>query len=428
MPNSKELVTRFNTKNIYEIDYDYLRSRIERVLNRTERKDLDNALKTTVAKIFLEEAIDYSIFRRKNVYSAFNGKLDPISAEQAMQASNETGFLFGYMEIATACAKEYLPNYQPKFMFGMTQDETKAHIDKMFGCYTRFDEARHDLINVNGIEDAMEDIENARVDLQGNVRDYAKESSITQGQIRELYMRQEVLKGELKKMWFWQRWFSSAAKEMKTYIQAAQKALKDVNFTEQDAKEAQAEFKDPAARKDDIKVAHEKISDFYEKGIAAETKNRMFEIDYRPNRAKMNDHIKYANEIRAVLKEGKGNISPEAKEVFEMNYEKIKLIANAMKGKGITAPEAVDRCREMEAEMAKKLTNYTLPSIEDLGIATLRTVLLGSQKDNLIEPTNEPANEPVKEAVKIDLNEKTSTIAEPVKEPEKNLNIEAKTK
>ena len=43
---------------------------------------------------------------------------------------------------------------------------------------------------------------------------------------------------------------------------------------------------------------------------------------------------------------------------------------------------------------------------------------------------SEPAsvNESVKEPVKIDLDEKTNTIAEPVKEAEKNLNIEAKTK
>ena len=70
MPNSQQLANEFNEKNIYEIDYDYLRSRIERVMNRTARRDLDHEIKKTVSKLILEEAIDDESFRRQNLYSA----------------------------------------------------------------------------------------------------------------------------------------------------------------------------------------------------------------------------------------------------------------------------------------------------------------------------------------------------------------------
>lgn len=426
MPTSRELAAAFNQKNVYEIDYDYLRSRIERVMNRTARRNIDNELKKIVSKLLIEEAIDYSIFRRQNVYSAFNGKLDPMFAERVMQTSNETGFIFGFMEIAAQCAREFTPNYQPKFMLGMTQEDTKKATDKMFGCYTRRDEAYHDLINVSGVVACMEDIENTRVDLNGKLRDYEKENDIVKGQIRETYMRKEIVKDELKKMWFWQRWFSESrrARQLKAFVKAAEKALKDVKFTKQGAADAKAEFKEPAARKDDITRSYESIGNFYEKGTAQYIKNSMFAIDYKPDRSKINAHIRCANELHALLKEGKGNLSPEAKAVFEKNFEKVKLTANGMKGRGISAAEAGAKCSAIDRELAEKYAKYIPATVDDLGGDTLKKTLFGSQGDNTEVAENAPVNAPVKEPVKVELTEKTNAIVEPIKENEITLSKE----
>ena len=132
MPNSQQLATEFNAKNIYEIDYDYLHSRIENVMNRTARSKLDQELKNTVANLILEEAIDYEAFRREKIYSAKNGKFDGPYTEKVSQISNEMDFLLGYVKIATECVKELLPDYRPPFMFGLTQKEVKGIFNKKF--------------------------------------------------------------------------------------------------------------------------------------------------------------------------------------------------------------------------------------------------------------------------------------------------------
>ena len=413
MPNSKELATAFNEKNIYEIDYDYLRSRIERVMNRTARRDLDHEIKKTVSKLILEEAIDYESFRRQNLYSAVNGRFDGPYTEKVVGISNEMDFLLGYVKIATECVKELNPTYLPPFMFGMTQGEVKNIFNKQFGSYTRRDEARHDFLNVNGLSSWKEDVEFSRADYNGKVRDYEKEAEREKGYIKETYIRKEIVKQELRDMGFWRRWFSQSrrARELKAFVKAAEKALKDVKFTKEGEKEAIADFKAPAARQDDVKLTDRAVGTYYERKGPESIKNSLLEIGYRPNRAKFNDHLNAAKEIKALF--DKGSVPSDVKEVFKMNYKKLGALGEVLKGRSqVNASEMEQEFSNMERAMVEKYGNYVALTMDDFKSAS--------------EPTS--VNDSVKESIKIDLNEKTNTIAEPVKETEKNLNLEAKTK
>ena len=411
MPNSKELATKFNEKNIYEIDYDYLRSRIERVMNRTARRDLDHEIKKTVSKLILEEAIDYESFRRQNLYSAVNGKFDGPYTEKVVGISNEMDFLLGYVKIATECVKELNPTYLPPFMFGMTQGEVKNIFNKQFGSYTRRDEARHDFLNVNGLSSWKEDVEFSRADYNGKVRDYEKEAEREKGYIKETYIRKEIVKQELKDMGFWRRWFSQSrrARELKAFVKAAEKALKDVKFTKEGEKEAIADFKAPAARHDDVKLTDRAVGTYYERKGPESIKNSLLEIGYRPNRAKFNDHLNAAKEIKALF--DKGSVPSDVKEVFKMNYKKLGALGEVLKGRSqVNASEMEQEFSNMERAMVEKYDDYVPLTMDDLKAAS--------------EPA--PSKEPAKEHVKVDLNEKTNTTVEPMKANEKSLTKEDK--
>ena len=406
MPNSQQLATEFNEKNIYEIDYDYLKSRIERVMNRTARRDLDRELKKTVAKLILEEAIDYESFRRKNIYSAVNGKFDGPYTEKVVQISNEMDFLLGYVKIATECVKELNPTYLPPFMFGLTQDEVKNIFKKQFESYTRRDEARHDLLNVGSLRSWKEDVEFSRAGYDGKVREYDKEADREKGYIKETYIRKEIVKQELRDMGFWRRWFSDSrrARELKAFVKAAEKALKDVKFTKEGEKEAIADFKAPAARHDDVKLTYQAVGTYYEiKGIEY-IKNRFLEIGYRPDRDMFNDHVKASKEIKELL--DKGELPEDTQDVVKMNFKKLATLGDVMKNKShISSKEMEQQFLSMEKAMVKKYADYLPLTMEDLKAAS--------------EP--DLGNEPIKEQVKVDLNEKTNTIVEPVKANEKTL-------
>ena len=406
MPNSQQLANEFNEKNIYEIDYDYLKSRIEKVMNRTARRDLDRELKKTVAKLILEEAIDYESFRRKNIYSAVNGKFDGPYTEKVVQISNEMDFLLGYVKIANECVKELNPAYLPPFMFGMTQNEVKNIFKKQFESYTRRDEARHDLLNVGSLGSWKEDVDFSRADYNGKVRDYEKEAEREKGYIKETYIRKEIVKQELRDMGFWRRWFSQSrrARELKAFVKAAEKALKDVKFTKEGEKEAIADFKAPAARHDDVKLTDKAVGTYYERKEPESIKNSFFEIGYRPNRNKFNDHVKASKAIKELL--DKDELPSDVKDVVKMNFKKLGVLSDVLKGRSnVNNQEMEQQFSNMERAMVEKYNDYVPLTMDDFKSAS--------------EP--DLGNEPIKEQVKVDLNEKTNTIVEPVKANEKTL-------
>ena len=406
MPNSQQLANEFNEKNIYEIDYDYLKSRIEKVMNRTARRDLDRELKKTVSKLILEEAIDYESFRRQNLYSAVNGRFDGPYTEKVVQISNEMDFLLGYVKIANECVKELNPAYLPPFMFGMTQNEVKNIFKKQFESYTRRDEARHDFLNVNGLRSWKEDVDFSRADYNGKVRDYEKEAEREKGYIKETYIRKEIVKQELRDMGFWRRWFSQSrrARELKAFVKAAEKALKDVKFTKEGEKEAIADFKAPAARHDDVKLTDKAVGTYYERKEPESIKNSFFEIGYRPNRNKFNDHVKASKAIKELL--DKDELPSDVKDVVKMNFKKLGALNEVLKGRSnVNNQEMEQQFSSMERAMLEKYEDYVPLTMDDFKSAS--------------EP--DLGKEPVKEQVKVDLNEKTNTIVEPVKENEKSL-------
>lgn len=407
MPNSQQLANEFNAKNIYEIDYDHLRSRIENVMNRTARRDLDKALKTTVSQILLEEAIDYESFRRENLTSAVNGKFDGPYTEKVVQISNEIDFLLGFVKIANECVKELNPAYLPPFMFGLTQNEVKNIFKKQFESYTRRDEARHDLLHVNGLSSWKEDVEFSRADYDGKVREYDKESDVNKGYIKETYIRKEIVKQELKDMVFWRRWFSRRARELKAFVKDAEKALKDVKFTKEGEKEAIADFKAPAARHDDVKLTDKAVGTYYENKELESIKNSFLEIGYRPNRNKFNEHVKASKAIKELL--DKDALPSDVKDVVKMNFKKLGALSEVLKGRSnVNNQEMEQEFSSMERAMVEKYKDYVPVTMDDFKSAS--------------EPG--PAKEPVKEHVEVDLNEKTNTIVEPIKANEKSLSKE----
>ena len=404
MPNSQQLANEFNKKNIYEIDYKYLRDRIEKVMNKTARGNLDKALKETVSKLLLEEAIDYQVFRRENLTSAVNGKFDGVYTEQVVQISNEIDFLLGFVKIANECAKEFTPNYVPPFMFGMTQKEFKNIVQKQFEGYTRRDEARHDLLHVNGLSSWKEDVEFSRADYNGKVREYDKEADREKGYIKETYIRKEIVKQELRDMGFLRRWFSRRARELKAFVKDAEQALKDVKFTKDGEKEAIADFKAPAARHDDVKLTYQAVGTYYERKEIEYIKNNFFEIGYRPNRDKFNDHVKASRVIKELL--DKGELPEDTQDVVKMNLKKLGALNEVLKGRSHVNNQKMEQdFSSMEKAMLEKYDDYVPLTMDDIKAAS--------------EPA--PAKEPAKEHVKVDLNEKTDKIVEPIKETEKSL-------
>ena len=408
MPTSQQLANEFNKKNIYEIDYDYLRDRIEKVMNKTARGNLDKALKETVSKLLLEEAIDYQVFRRENLTSAVNGKFDGVYTEKVVQISNEIDFLLGFVNIANECAKELTPNYDPPFMFGMTQKEVQNILKKQFESYTRRDEARHDLLHVNGLRSWKEDVEFSRADYDGKVREYDKEADREKGYIKETYIRKEIAKQELSDMGFWRRWFSESrkARELRNFIKLAEKALKDVKFTKEGEKEAIADFKAPAARHDDVKLTDKAVGTYYERKGPESIKNSFFEIGYRPSRDReqYNEHVKASKAIKELL--DKDALPNDVKDVVKMNFKKLGVVHDLLKGKSnINKQEMEQQFSNMERAMVEKYEDYVPLTMDDFKSAS--------------EP--DLGKEPIKEQVKVDLNEKTNTIVEPIKENDKSL-------
>ena len=404
MPNSQQLANEFNAKNIYEIDYDYLYSRIENVMNRTARRDLDKTLKTTVAEILLEEAIDYESFRRKNIVSAKNGKLDWELTEQVAGISNEMDFLLGFIKIANECVKEITPNYVPPFMFGMTQKEVKNIFKKQFGSYTRRDDARHDLLNISGIQSWRTDLGYLKiVSIDGKVREGEKAAELVKSNIKEVYIRKEIVKQELKDMVFWRRWFSRRARELKAFVKDAEKALKDVKFTKEGETEAIADFKAPA-RKEEFLLTDKAVGTYYETKELESIKNSFLEIGYRPNRNKFNEHVKASKAIKELL--DKDALPSDVKDVVKMNFKKLGALSEVLKGRSnVNNQEMEQEFSSMERAMVEKYKDYAPLTMDDFKSAS--------------EPG--PAKEPLKEHVSIDLKEKTNTIVEPIKETEQSL-------
>ena len=411
MPNSQQLANEFNKKNIYEIDYDYLRERIGKVMNKTARRDLDKALKKVVSKLLLEEAIDYEVFRRENIISAKYGKLDPILTENVLAISNEMDFLLGFVKIANECAKEFTPNYDPPFMFGMTQKEVQNILKKQFEGYSRRDEARHDLLHITGVKSWQDEVEFSRAGYDGRVREYEKEAEREKGYIRETYMRKEIVKKELSDMGFWRRWFSESrkARQLKTFVKLAEKALKDVKFTKEGEKEAIEEYKAPAARKEDYTLTYQAVGTYYERKEFENIKNNFFEIGYRPSRDKFNDHVKASRAIKELL--DKGELPEDTQDVVKMNLKKLGALNEVLKGRSHVNNQKMEQdFSSMEKAMLEKHDDYVPLTMDDIKAAS--------------EPA--PSKEPAKEHVKVDLNEKTNTTVEPMKANEKSLTKEDK--
>ena len=180
--------------------------------------------------------------------------------------------------------------------------------------------------------------------------------------------------------------------------------MKDVKFTKEGEKEAIADFKAPAARHDDVKLTDKAVGTYYERKGLESIKNSFLEIGYRPNRNKFNDHVKASKAIKELL--DKDELPNDVKDVVKMNFKKLGALNDVLKGRSnVNNQEMEQQFSNMERAMVEKYNDYVPLTMDDFKSAS--------------EP--DLGKEPVKEQVKVDLNEKTNTIVEPVKENEKSL-------
>lgn len=368
MEKFNQKLEAFNRKNIHSINGDKMLSRVRLALNY-RGKERDKQLANILLDNFPAEAKEYEEVRcQRSTYSKFN-----YDDERNMFTCNESQFLTGYADVLSACVQELDPTYRHDYMFGIGRDQAKKLLEDMMASYTCRDNLRDEMINYNGYRTQLEDIEFMKYKVNTNiVRNYAEEESnngLLQGNMRELYMRKEILKDEMKQRNFLWRWFSRDARAMRKYVKTAEEALKAVQFPPEAEALAKEEMKAPAVRANYRKDYINSVDVLFDKHEAryAEVKNKqeMLTVGFKPDRKRLDDYFKSANEMEEMFKADKGKLAPEVKEVFNMNCEKLRLMQKAIEEK--RSNESVDNYASgREFEIEKKYPNSKFINYEEI--------------------------------------------------------------
>ena len=173
----------------------------------------------------------------------------------------------------------------------------------------------------------------------------------------------------MKQRNFLWRWFSRDARAMRKYVKTAEEALKAVQFPPEAEALAKEEMKAPAVRANYRKDYINSVDVLFDKHEAryAELKNKqeMLTVRFKPDRKRLDDYFKSANEMEEMFKADKGNLAPEVKEVFNMNCEKLRLMQKAIEEK--RSNESVDNYASgREFEIEKKYPNSKFINYEEI--------------------------------------------------------------
>lgn len=366
MKNFYDKVEAFNKKNMYNLNAEDIFRSVEKVMKMPSGKNRDDALRAAFVEGFNSIAADYETLIRERI-AFFRRTCD----ERYWGTASEIASFMEYAGIVKACAEGIDPNYRSEYLFGLSIDESKNILQDMYASYTRGDEIKEKVLS-EGHQVAVEDLEFIR--YEGNTtknRNYATETPIVQANIREAYMNKKILEEVRSSRNIFWRWFTKAGRDLSRCIGTLDKVLKEVGFTQEAKDLAKVEMKDPALRADDRKNDLISVDNLYakyaDKSKEIKMKQNFFSVNYVPSVRNINDQIKASEAVYKMIKEHGANLSEEVKDLFAMNREKIKIYADAVRGKAtVNASSADSACTSLTEAFEKKYPKFKSVRYEDV--------------------------------------------------------------
>lgn len=237
-------VENLSQKNLFEYNSAKVFAEVSEAMAK-EGDARDKALQEVLKRNYLADAEKYEPMRKQLLF-----QLRGMSANEASRMSdaitNMSGsysFLEEYATIISEMAKDIDGSYKPKFLLGLTANETKNLASGFLSSYSRYDEAKFIIENTT-LEDAMDQVESVRYSsTKQEVRNYGRSDEDTKGQMKELYIHKKIISEKLdSKGFFWKLFHLKEARAMRTYINTVNNALRDIGFPDSAAKEAEVEF------------------------------------------------------------------------------------------------------------------------------------------------------------------------------------------
>lgn len=260
-------VKKYSDANHFQYNHKNLFKQI-RAAMKQDSAARENALKDIFNRNFLAEAEKYELMRMKMLHDARGGDAyhnEDIIEDITKNMADSYRFLDQYMEIVTEMAKDVDSSFEPKFMLGLSPDESKNLLSGYLSSYTRMHEAKL-LMDSSTWEEKLAHVEGARYNpFKKSIRNYKTENQDNKDYMKEVYIRKEIVKKDIaSKGFFWKLFHPSEFRSMRNYVNVAEQALTAVEFPENAGKEAEVEFSYTASVETNYKDAHKYIDKKYE--------------------------------------------------------------------------------------------------------------------------------------------------------------------
>ena len=274
-----DLVREYSRKNRFEYDHKAVFGQVRAAMAKSG-VEREAALKDVLKRNYLADAEKYEP-RRKQIQNEVRGmgaNENPDLLDAMMEMSGATAFLEQYVDMITAMAKDIDATFEPEFMLGIASKDAKNLVSGFLSSYSRYDESKHTL-KTEGWETAFELVERCRYSrFEDKVREYSKADENVQNDIKETYIRKKIVQEELNSHgFFWRLFHRSDVKTMRNYIGAAERALADVGFPKEAAKEADADFAQSAALETEYAACH----DYFDEKFKAEAERLQAENEVK---------------------------------------------------------------------------------------------------------------------------------------------------
>ena len=247
-----EMVEALNRSGRCQINSEAIQNYVEIAMMAHEGKDRDHALKQVLLNVFPAEARNQEQIRMR-LYADLAVNMELLDEYKSLPSPNT--FLTDYINVIRECAKEYDSDYEPPFMLGLQKDEVKGLQTDRLDSYTMYDHYRYTLFTARGLDLCAKDVENSRFNKHENqLRYYPTSKERERLIIEDTHIYKEIVKEELagKNIW-WKIRHPIKTYELWSFKRTAEKVLKDVHFTAEDAVRVTQEFKaERAARAEDI--------------------------------------------------------------------------------------------------------------------------------------------------------------------------------
>lgn len=262
-----DAVKKYSDANHFQYNHKNLFKQV-RAAMRQDSAARENALKDIFNRNFLAEAEKYELMRMKMLHDARGGDAyqnEDILNDITKNMADSYRFLDQYMEIVTEMAKDVDPSFEPKFMLGLSPDESKNLLSGYLSSYTRMHEAKL-LMDSSTWEEKLAHVEGARYNsFKKTIRNYKTENQDNKDYMKEVYIRKEIVKKDIaSKGFFWKLFHPGELRSMRNYVNVAEQALTAVEFPENAGKEAEVEFSYTASVETNYEDAHKYIDRKYE--------------------------------------------------------------------------------------------------------------------------------------------------------------------